>query len=173
MKWNLAVNEPFKNLKEYASLHGQSLALSMAEKGEKEEAGETKEEQNANDERAELQAWQRNCDKKWEVSFEKYFLAEHTATFKKSLWNFKEYGLPIFALENAPSFLAAPALFSQPESPLALRSFLASDSSPIPHMHLAAFATCQPALEDLERFFTFLLTECKPQLAGQLIALSL
>lgn len=28
MKWNLAVNEPFKNLKEYASLQRPSLALS-------------------------------------------------------------------------------------------------------------------------------------------------
>lgn len=100
-------------------------------------------------------------------------MAEHTATFKKSLWNFKEYGLPILPPENAPSFLAAPALFQQPEQPLALRSFLASDSSPVPHMHLAALASCPPVQEDLEGFLAVLLAECRPQLAGQLIALAL
>ena len=57
MKWNLAVNEPLKNLKEFASLHGQSLALSTQERGRKEEAGETKEQENADKEQAELQVW--------------------------------------------------------------------------------------------------------------------
>lgn len=43
MKWNLAVNEPFKSLKEYASLQGRSLPASSQEKSGEEGAGETKE----------------------------------------------------------------------------------------------------------------------------------
>lgn len=62
MKWNLAVNEPFKNLKEYASLLGQSLALSTQERGGKEEAGETREQENADEEQSELQVWRPSCN---------------------------------------------------------------------------------------------------------------
>lgn len=75
--------------------------------------------------------------------------------------------------QNARSFLAAPALFQQPEQPLPLRSFLASDACPIPHMHLEALARSETPQDDLERFFAVLLSECRPQLAGQLIALAL
>jgi hypothetical protein len=65
MKWILPMNEPFKNLREFASAEGDSLAINTNSSHEKGGPGCTGTDENQVDSLADFQRFQKRGEGKW------------------------------------------------------------------------------------------------------------